>query len=373
MTTLFFYGTLRHLPLLEIVLGRRVDPGDVTPATLPRHAARGVAEGPFPTLIVEEGSRARGLRVQNLTEQDIARLDFYEGGFDYDLVDVTLTGGLGARVYVSPPGIWTPTDPWDLDDWVARWAEMSCHAAREVMGYFGQRDRAQIAARFGQIRTRAWSKVLAGAQAPRQGTLKGRVDVADSRRPYLGFFGVEEADLRHSLFGGGMSAQVERSWLVGADAAIVLPYDPARDRVMVVEQMRVGPLGRGDAELWQLEPIAGRIDPGETPQEAAHREAQEEAGLSLRALEPVAECYASPGTTTDFFHIFVGLADLPDDATGIGGHLAEQEDIRSHIMGFPDFLAMAERRATANAPLTLLAYWLAHHRTRLRSAQGVAR
>jgi hypothetical protein len=36
-------------------------------------------------------------------------------------------------------------------------------------------------------------------------------------------------------------------------------------------------------------------------------------------------------------------------------------------MSFDDFLAMAERHALANTPLALLAYWLAHHRSRLRS------
>ena len=147
----------------------------------------------------------------------------------------------------------------------------------------------------------------------------------------------------------------------------MLPYDPVRDRVLLVEQIRMGPLARGDATCWQLEPIAGHIDPGETPQAAARREALEEAGITLGKLEPVANVYASPGNATEFFHIFVGLADLPDLITGTGGLASEGEDIRSHLMSFDELMALADAQALANAPLVASAYWLARHRERLRS------
>ncbi|MCB2157335.1 MAG: NUDIX domain-containing protein, partial [Rhodobacteraceae bacterium] len=46
-----------------------------------------------------------------------------------------------------------------------------------------------------------------------------------------------------------------------------------RDRVLLIEQFRMGPYARGDAEPWLIEAIAGRVDPGETPEDAARREA----------------------------------------------------------------------------------------------------
>ena len=84
-------------------------------------------------------------------------------------------------------------------------------------------------------------------------------------------------------------------------------------------------------------------------------------------LEPVGECYASPGAAKDFCYLFVGLCDLPDDSAGIGDTPEEGENIRADIMPYGDLMAMAEARQTANAPLTLLTYWLAHHRERLRA------
>jgi nudix-type nucleoside diphosphatase (YffH/AdpP family) len=236
------------------------------------------------------------------------------------------------------------------------------------MGHHGTRSREDVAQMFPQIRARAWSKVLAQLPKAPQGVFDGEIEIEQQTRAYTGYFAVDEVDLRHPRFDGTMSEVLQRSYFVAGDAALVLPYDPIRDCVLVVEQMRMGPLGRGDPEIWHLEPIAGRIDPGETPQQAAIREAQEEAGLTLSGLEVVAQGYPSPGDSTGYYHIFVGVTDLPDSAAGVGGLASEDENIRSRLISFDDFIAMAERQALANTPLALLTYWLAYHRSRLRSA-----
>jgi nudix-type nucleoside diphosphatase (YffH/AdpP family) len=244
---------------------------------------------------------------------------------------------------------------------------MSCYAAQEVMEHRGTYDRDAVSAMFLQIRGRAWSKVLGNRTAAGQGVLNGKVDVQQKSRAYTGYFAVDEVTLRHERFDGTMSPALARSYFIGGDAALVLPYDPVRDCVLVVEQMRMAPLGRGDPEIWHLESIAGRIDAGETAEQTAIREAQEEADLTLDRLEVVARGYPSPGDSTGYYHIFVGLADLPEGTARVSGLEAEAENIRSRLISFSDFLAMAERQALANTPLALLAYWLSHHRSRLRS------
>ena len=116
-----------------------------------------------------------------------------------------------------------------------------------------------------------------------------------------------------------------------------------------------------------LEPIAGRVDAGETCEETAYREALEEAGLTLEALHEVAHCYASPGCSTEYFDIYVGICDLPDDVTGICGVKEEAEDIRSYLFSFDELMGMVDGMQAVNAPLVLAGLWLARHRERLRA------
>ncbi|MEP1766070.1 MAG: NUDIX domain-containing protein [Sulfitobacter sp.] len=365
---LFFYGSLRDLSLLDIVLGRPLPAIEVTPTHLDNFAVFGVKEGPFPMLVAQQGAAADGVLVSGLTDHDIDRLNFYEGGFSYDLIQVTLANGTSAQVYFCPPQTWTKTTPWDFDVWADDWADMSRFAAEEVMGHYGKITASEVAEMFGQIRARAWSKVLAQQPKTSQEVFAGDVEIRQKSRAYTGYFAVDEINVRHAQFDGSMSPVMPRSYFVAGDAALVLPYDPVRDRVLLVEQIRMGPLGRSDPEIWHLEPIAGRIDPGESAEQTARREAVEESGLALNALETVSTGYSSPGDSTGYFHIFVGVTDLPDETAGVGGLASEHENIRSRLISFDKFFDLAETQALANTPVTLLAYWLAHHRSRLRSA-----
>ncbi len=364
--SLFFYGTMRHRPLLEAVLG---DCAHLTvrQAQVAGFTVRTVAEGPFPAIVPDADGVATGLLVAGLTENDTARLTYYEGGFDYTLTDAVLTDGTPAQIYLPKPDAWTLGALWDFDAWCQHWGEMSVHAAREVMGYMGHKTPDEIAGMFPMIRARAWSRVNAATSRHGAGTLHGAVNIQTKRRAYAHYFALDEVELSHERFDGTMTPLMLRAVFLVSDAALVLPYDPIRDRVMLVEQMRMGPLARGDTSLWQLEPIAGRVDPGENPQDTARREALEEAGLTLGALLPVAESYCSPGNSSEFFYIYVGLADLPDNSTGIGGLDSENEDIRSHLLSFDALMEMCDAQQAANAPLVLAAYWLARHRDRLRA------
>jgi nudix-type nucleoside diphosphatase (YffH/AdpP family) len=190
------------------------------------------------------------------------------------------------------------------------------------------------------------------------------------RQVYGGYFAVEEFDLRFRHFDGGISGEVRRGVFLSGDAVVVLPYDPGRDRVLLIEQFRMGPHGRGDPQPWLLEAPAGRVDGGETPEETARREAREEAGLEFGALIPAHAYYPSPGAMAEYLYTYVGLADLPDGMVAAGGLASEAEDIRSHLVPFDRLMAMVGTGEVNTAPLILLAYWLAVNRDRLRRAAG---
>jgi 8-oxo-dGTP pyrophosphatase MutT (NUDIX family) len=88
----------------------------------------------------------------------------------------------------------------------------------------------------------------------------------------------------------------------------MLPYDPQRDEVVLIEQFRVGALGKTD-NPWLIELVAGLIDKEEQPEEVAHREAQEEAGLVIGALWPMTKYFPSPGGSNEFVHLYLGRCE----------------------------------------------------------------
>ena len=186
------------------------------------------------------------------------------------------------------------------------------------------------------------------------------------RSVYKGFFSVEEHDLTYQKFNNEQSNVVTRSTIVSSDAVIVLPYDPVNDRILLIEQFRAGPYVKGDENPWVLEPIAGLIDEGETPESAGTREAQEEALLEIKRLELVARSYPSPGISTEFFHQYIGIVELLDSSNLIAGLQSENEDIRSHIFEYEQFFEMIESGKVKVGPLILLGLWLSKNRNRLR-------
>ncbi len=371
---MFFYGTLCHLPLLELVLAGQSY--HARPATLAGHRVNWVKDQSYPTIQADPGAVADGLLVEGLSEAAKARLDFYELGFDYALKELAVMPDDGdalvtAQVYFPTADLGPPGALWSLDDWVALWGEMTLEAAREVMSYFGDLTGDEVARRFPMIRTRAASRVRARASttptALRAAFGAGDIDIHASTRPYARFFTIEEQDLSFRRYSGAMSEVVNRAAFVGGDAVIVLPYDPVRDRVMLVEQFRMGPHMRGDPHPWTLEPIAGRIDAGELPEDCAHREAMEEAGLTLDRLLALPHHYPSPGSSTEFFYTFVALCNLPDTAAGIGGAEEEAEDIRSHVIPFARLMDLVANGEAACGPLVLCALWLSLNRDALRA------
>ncbi|MCA0273126.1 MAG: gamma-glutamylcyclotransferase [Proteobacteria bacterium] len=367
MADFFFYGTLCHAQLLRVVLGREVG---MQPAQLPGHSVFWVKGRAFPVL-VEGGTGAKGVVVRGLSEAEVRRLDFYEGGFGYETREVMVPeGALPVHVYFPEPDLWEPGEPWSLSDWVARWGGTVVAAAEDAMRLYGEGLAADaVQRRYPMMLARAGARLraeAAGAPRVRRAAGKGDLDLRRRWQPYGNFFAVEEYDLRFRRFDGDMSTEVNRAVFISADAAVVLPYDPARDRVLLIEQFRMGPLARGDRQPWLLEAIAGRIDGGETPEAAAHREAMEEAGLVLKSLLPATHYYPSPSAKSEFLYNFVGIADLPDGSAGFGGVPGEVEDIRAHLMPFAELLDLVDKGEITAGPLVILTYWLAARRDALR-------
>lgn len=190
------------------------------------------------------------------------------------------------------------------------------------------------------------------------------VELIEKRIAYQGYYRVEEYRLRHEQYAGGIGPEIKREVFERGDAVAVLPYDPGRDEVVLIEQFRVGPYLRGD-NPWMLEIVAGVIDDGETQEQVVRREAMEEAGLTLQRIERIMGAYASPGALTEHVTIYCGQVDA-GSAGGIHGLDHEGEDIQVVVLPFTDAMARMAAGDVTASPGIIALQWLALNREDLR-------
>jgi nudix-type nucleoside diphosphatase (YffH/AdpP family) len=121
-------------------------------------------------------------------------------------------------------------------------------------------------------------------------------------------------------------AVVQRQLEDHGSASAVLPYDPARRVALLARMPRPGPMFNGEG-LLMLEACAGIIDPGESAEVCARREAMEELGVRLEALEPLGRAYTGPGASSETIALYLAPYTAADRTHAGGGLAAENEEI----------------------------------------------
>ena len=197
------------------------------------------------------------------------------------------------------------------------------------------------------------------------GTGRRRLEILERRRLHDGFYQLDRLVLRHERFDGDWTPPVTRELLVQRAAVAVLPYDPRREVVVLVEQFRTGCIDL-PGEPWLLEGVAGLNEAGETPEQVARREVLEETGLVVGRIAAAGQYHSSPGGTSERVAVFVAEVEAPVEG-GIFGLAGEHEDIRTHIVPVAEAFAMGDdgRIIAANGLMPLL--WLRVHHARLRA------
>lgn len=170
-------------------------------------------------------------------------------------------------------------------------------------------------------------------------------------------FKVDEAYLRYEKFNGDMSGTVRRISLERGDSVSILIYNIKTEKIILISQFRYPSYKVGHG--WLMEAIAGIVDSGETPEEAARREVQEETGLDITRLEYIATFFPSPGGSSE--RIFLYYSEVSRDASSYGdtgGLLCEGEDIKSHELTLEDALEKIKSGEIMDAKTIIGIQWL---------------
>jgi ADP-ribose pyrophosphatase len=193
---------------------------------------------------------------------------------------------------------------------------------------------------------------------------KNDVEIIARETLYSGFFSLDLYRFRHRLFNGEMSNEVRREIFERGHAAVLLPYDPVRDEIVLIEQIRIAAYDTSDTP-WLLELVAGMIEEGETVEDVARREAVEEAGLEVGRTKKFMSYLASPGGTSERLSLLVGEVDATQ-AKGIHGLVDENEDIRVHVVSREQAYQWVEEGKIDNAASVIALQWLQLHYEALR-------
>ena len=177
---------------------------------------------------------------------------------------------------------------------------------------------------------------------------------------FTGFLSINEYEIEADRHAGGTQTLtrlvMERGHAVG-----VLAYDPARDEVVLVNEIRPGQVADG-VQAFSDALVAGVIDAGEDRLTTAVREMKEETGLELRdarVIHPGA--YVSPGGTSEKIVLVFGHVDA-SAASGVHGHPDEQEDALTVVLLAEEFIARAKRGDIDDMKTALAAWWLTDYR-----------
>ena len=162
-------------------------------------------------------------------------------------------------------------------------------------------------------------------------------------------------DYRHS---DGHWSREQRETYDRGDGATILLHNTERGTVLLTRQFRLPAYVNGHPDGMLIETAAGLLD-GDSPEEAIRREAAEETGHSIGAVEHVFDVFMSPGSVTERLHFFAAPYDPTHQPADGGGVAAEGEDITTLELPLAEALDLVRKGAIADAKTIMLLQWAA--------------
>jgi ADP-ribose pyrophosphatase len=195
------------------------------------------------------------------------------------------------------------------------------------------------------------------------------VCIESNERVWNGRYPLDVVRFRHRRFDGTTSAV--RTWELWrrGPAAAMLPYDPQRDAVVLIEQFRLPALAAGlDPVL--IEVPAGLCDGTESAEQTIRRELREETGLCPDRIELIGQFLLTAGGSDELCSLFAGRVRTPpagpDGLLGQAGLATEHEDIRIRLWPATEAIKAALAGRVPNSVAAIALLWLNAQRPALR-------
>ncbi|MES2284127.1 MAG: NUDIX hydrolase [Bacteroidota bacterium] len=143
------------------------------------------------------------------------------------------------------------------------------------------------------------------------------------------------------------------------DASAVLILNTETDKVILTKQFRYAISSKIKEQL--LEIVAGKIDEGEEPLQAAIREVEEEVGYRIKPenIQLLVSCFASPGYSSECFYIYYATVTNVDKISEGGGLKTENEHISVVEMSSTEFKDLIKTGNIKDAKTYIAALYLA--------------
>lgn len=135
--------------------------------------------------------------------------------------------------------------------------------------------------------------------------MKLKYKIINKKKLYSGFFSLNKYEFIHQKHDGIWTNKVEREVFSGSHVSALLPYDPIKKEIILIQQFRAGVLSRYDDD-YLYEIVAGIIDKNESPEETARRECLEETGCEVNKITPIQNYFPNPGSSESYYHLFLG-------------------------------------------------------------------